>query len=545
MKKLLAVIGVIILILPSILAFKVYKDTLKEESEREILQSIEITDREGNVHTFKKGNREFDFLKGLSSLGENSVSTREELLKMTENSELSKDNPKCIRFPVIYKTNHKEHSADIFVTDVDRIESYVIYFSHGEGPVYCFGEDEQKEFLSLEFTYTVSDAASIPTVILAEKEYKPYKAVWKIKNSNGEFTDVDVPEGSAEMLESLSESFSFSVQPDEVNVKVYGADNSELLSGGFAELAAFKPQRSGTVTVDVNAFWYQKDNQKYAGNATYRFTAEVDAEPLFKLSATEVEPGGTLLLSCLNIPTDSITVAAMGESAIPLYRSGSDLFAIIPFSYDTTAGTHTLNIMMGTEVVKLDITVKSKSFITTKSISASQMPADAFAAATNEAAMTEYRTLLSEIAKGESNELFYSGTLKNYEDSFKLYKGYGLYVPYQSGGGAKIRNDGVFFTAKSGSLVEAMADGKVADVGLSAYLGKYIVIDHGYGLRTWYGTLGETNVEVGDSVKKGDKIAKTGSGGIAPKENMIIMVTVGSTPVSPYPFWEGERKFPQ
>ncbi len=545
MKKFLAVLGVVVLIIPSILAFVVYKDTLRKESEREILQSVEVTDKEGKVFVFEKESREFEFLKKLAKISESSTSTKDDLVRMSEMSELSKENPKCVRFILKYKTNHKEHGVEVFVTDVDRIGSYVTYLALEDGSVVCFGENEQKELLSFEFTYSVNDAAEIPLLTVSDKEYAPLKAEWKVKNANGEFWNVEVPSGKTEDIGSIGSGYTFSVNPDEISVKVYSESKEELFSGKPEELMSYEATRSGKITIEVHAIWYQKDNKNYAGNATYSFVAQVSADPIFKLNATEVQPGGTLLLSCFNIPEDSITVAAVGEKALPLFRKGSDLYAIVPFSYDTPAGKQSIDIMMGSEIVKLEVTVTAKDFIKTKAISTSQMPADAFAAAANEAAKTEYLALMASVAALESDVLSFSGSLKNYEDNYKLYKGYGLYIPYTSGGGATIRNDGVFFTAKEGSAIEAMDDGKVCAVGITPYLGKYIVIDHGYGLRTWYATLGETNVEVGDSIKRGQIIAKSGSGGIAPKENIIVMVTVGSTPVSPYFFWEGERKFPQ
>jgi septal ring factor EnvC (AmiA/AmiB activator) len=88
-----------------------------------------------------------------------------------------------------------------------------------------------------------------------------------------------------------------------------------------------------------------------------------------------------------------------------------------------------------------------------------------------------------------------------------------------------------------------MGAGTVAAVGECAYLGKYMVIDHGYGLRTWYTALGDISVNVGDSVDKGTVIAKSGIGGISPDGTMLVMITLDEIPVSPYAFWEESRSF--
>lgn len=72
---------------------------------------------------------------------------------------------------------------------------------------------------------------------------------------------------------------------------------------------------------------------------------------------------------------------------------------------------------------------------------------------------------------------------------------------------------GVDIANYRGTPVVATASGKVVRVELDAKLGRLITIDHGYGLRTRYGHLRDTRVNVGQLVKRGDIIGTMGSSG--------------------------------
>jgi murein DD-endopeptidase MepM/ murein hydrolase activator NlpD len=76
-------------------------------------------------------------------------------------------------------------------------------------------------------------------------------------------------------------------------------------------------------------------------------------------------------------------------------------------------------------------------------------------------------------------------------------------------------HNGVDFGIPSGTSVMAAADGKVIAIGNNgryAY-GRYIAVDHGNGLVTMYGHLSSVTKKLGDRVKRGDTIAKSGNSG--------------------------------
>lgn len=72
---------------------------------------------------------------------------------------------------------------------------------------------------------------------------------------------------------------------------------------------------------------------------------------------------------------------------------------------------------------------------------------------------------------------------------------------------------GLDFLVNTGSPVYAPGSGRVIYAARKVGLGKTVIIDHGFGYKTYYGHLSEFKVKKGDKVKRGDLIAKSGNTG--------------------------------
>ena len=79
--------------------------------------------------------------------------------------------------------------------------------------------------------------------------------------------------------------------------------------------------------------------------------------------------------------------------------------------------------------------------------------------------------------------------------------------------GVRKFHKGVDVAARAGTPIYAPANGIVVFSGRKQGYGKYIAVAHGNGLITKYGHNAENYVEVGQSVKRGEKIATVGSTG--------------------------------
>src|SRR5580658_10417053 len=93
---------------------------------------------------------------------------------------------------------------------------------------------------------------------------------------------------------------------------------------------------------------------------------------------------------------------------------------------------------------------------------------------------------------------------------------------------------GLDIASHYGDAVRATADGVIEEVDERAGYGRLIVIDHGFGVTTWYGHLSGFNVQSGMHVKAGDVIAYEGNSGRSTGPHVHYEVRIYNTPVNPW-----------
>ncbi|RMG19874.1 MAG: M23 family metallopeptidase [Deltaproteobacteria bacterium] len=102
--------------------------------------------------------------------------------------------------------------------------------------------------------------------------------------------------------------------------------------------------------------------------------------------------------------------------------------------------------------------------------------------------------------------------------------------------GARRMHAGIDIAAQPGTPVHAPADGTVIYSGHEAGYGNLVIIDHGYGVQTFYGHLLESFVRAGQKVKRGDKIAAIGNTGRSTGPHLHYEVRVDGIPQKPTKF---------
>jgi murein DD-endopeptidase MepM/ murein hydrolase activator NlpD len=79
--------------------------------------------------------------------------------------------------------------------------------------------------------------------------------------------------------------------------------------------------------------------------------------------------------------------------------------------------------------------------------------------------------------------------------------------------GARAQHPGLDIVAPAGTDIVASAEGRVAYSGWKPGWGRCVEIDHGYGIRTFYGHCRSLKAATGARVKRGQSIATVGSSG--------------------------------
>jgi murein DD-endopeptidase MepM/ murein hydrolase activator NlpD len=112
-----------------------------------------------------------------------------------------------------------------------------------------------------------------------------------------------------------------------------------------------------------------------------------------------------------------------------------------------------------------------------------------------------------------------------------LTAGFGERLDPFSGEGAF--HTGVDISSEYGTAVRATADGVVIGAEEHVGYGRLVVLDHGFGVTTFYGHLSAFNVTPGQRVNRGDVIGYVGVSGRSTGPHVHYEVRINGAPVNP------------
>jgi murein DD-endopeptidase MepM/ murein hydrolase activator NlpD len=102
---------------------------------------------------------------------------------------------------------------------------------------------------------------------------------------------------------------------------------------------------------------------------------------------------------------------------------------------------------------------------------------------------------------------------------------------------------GIDFRGDTGEAIHVTATGTVVSAGWSGGYGRMVEVDHGNGLSTRYGHLSEIDVQVGQTVKAGQTVARMGSTGRSTGPHLHYETRIDGEAVNPAKFLHAGAKF--
>jgi murein DD-endopeptidase MepM/ murein hydrolase activator NlpD len=98
-------------------------------------------------------------------------------------------------------------------------------------------------------------------------------------------------------------------------------------------------------------------------------------------------------------------------------------------------------------------------------------------------------------------------------------------------------HEGIDIAARTGTPAFATGDGIVSQAETAPGYGKLVVIDHGYGYKTYFAHNSKLFVNVGQRVKRGERIADIGNTGSSTGSHLHYEVRLNGVPVNPKKFF--------
>lgn len=94
-------------------------------------------------------------------------------------------------------------------------------------------------------------------------------------------------------------------------------------------------------------------------------------------------------------------------------------------------------------------------------------------------------------------------------------------------------HEGLDIANHPGTVIRATAEGTIIFADVKSGYGQTVIVDHGYGLETWYAHNKQVTATRGQKVKRGDAIALLGNSGRSTGPHVHYEVRVNGTPVDP------------
>lgn len=97
-------------------------------------------------------------------------------------------------------------------------------------------------------------------------------------------------------------------------------------------------------------------------------------------------------------------------------------------------------------------------------------------------------------------------------------------------------HEGLDIANRPGTDVFAPADGTVVFADVKSGYGQTLILDHGYGLETWYAHNSKLLVQKGQRVRRGERITKLGNSGRSTGPHLHYEVRFRGLPIDPYTY---------
>ncbi len=531
-NKIILIVLVILCFIPSAVAYFSYKQTQSAPVDVKTATQITIEDLNEKVFTFV---REED--------GDEAAQLISFFMEMNENATGIVALPDSLMTAKSYKvtiSTSLKNEEYLYYFSPDPTTNY--YVSSG-GSVHHIAEADAKRFISTVYAESIYETSTVPALTLSGMyAVTPDTAVWQYKNYTGEYVDSD----TSEMVFTETENYeleggfqlAFDVSPDYFNVKITDGVGNVLFDDFYGNLEPLTFTTNTLVSVQVTARWYEDPSRSFCGELNYDFTSLVTAPAEFYLGMDTIEAGGFVAITGVNVmnPDRINCTTNIPEGAVPVfYKDGEYVVGLLPVDIETASGIYQLTFIYGgtTQVLSL--------YVEDKTIGKSQVSVDAgiLNRTRTSETVTAFRETAAEImSKSVSGRHFSGAFLEGVENPGGLLRGFGRDIVINNDQSNTYRNNGVDYSAMAGAGVYACNGGEVVFSGSTDYTGNMVVIDHGFGLKTWYYNMGSCDVAVGDVVAKGDLIGTCGSTGfITMASGVHIAMSVGDTFVCPYDTW--------
>ncbi len=510
MKKLFTrVILTLICLIPLMTAIVLYMNTQKSPIESSDLTALVWENPAGEKTTYQmKVAKDKEFIDFLLKLNQNA----------REVNKLPKELEKADSFKATFQSKGIPSVYRYYFSTVSPSNSYYV---DSNRRIYQIRATDTIAFLDSERSSPLYPASKLPVLQVAGQKLTAANIQWTYYTYSGKAHTISQQSKKVPVVSAsyVGITLSSSIIPDSSLLTITDDTDQILYQDSLAkyraETSLKKLIRKDTLlhfTLDTT--WEKRDGSRFDGKASYRFDVQTIFDPAanFWLTEQTVEAGEMVVLSGEFVEeiTDLSFSSTPSLGIKPTFiRDGDLVRALIPIPYRLAlaTGTYTLTVTCQGKEYPLTLQIIKPSH--TEEVKIFNYSGKLNTHLRTEANLSAFRTVMTSLpttatlyAKGT----FYMNTNETVRAQF------GDLIHNTGKVDDQFHSGGVALVAYAGTPILAVNEGMVAKVTTTAYGGKTVIVDHGWGLFSVYYCLGSVNVEEGTYVTDDTVIGYGGNG---------------------------------
>ena len=342
------------------------------------------------------------------------------------------------------------------------------------------------------------------------EENKPEPAPHLTVTAGAESLEVAPGEDDADAVITVTslEALPAFVSSPDAKISITDGAGNTAFDGTAAEIQNFIPARNGD-------YRYTVTDGTGGETLVYRFTARCALPVEIELQNDFAALGEVIAIHAYY--ADGVELSATTDLNFQptFYDNGDSRLALLPIPYATQPDVYNLSITAGEQQFNYLITVNDREF------EVQHLTVDED---------TTANTVGSDAANREWDEKI--EPLKLVSDPQQYWDGQFL-QPVQG----KITTEFGMIRYTNGSTVASRHSGiDIAD--FIQLTGNTVIIEHGFGVKSWYYHMQSLDVAEGDMVKQGDPIGKVGSTGFSTGPHLHFCMSVNNVFTNPWTAFE-------
>lgn len=384
---------------------------------------------------------------------------------------------------------------------------------------------------------TALELLSADALCVGDEVIKPVQADAEI----GGRTYTVHPEGSGIVRITDMEQSVIVLPDDTVSAEITVFSGEETVFSGSEEgFRSFYPENGKyrllvRCRVQPDAVTSKGEEFTFEGTEEYRAELEYDVPMKISFESDRIREGSVMTVNASGVRGDVVISAGEVLAPFPLvtdergYARG--LFSV---SYITPPGTYTGFIETRDGTSEFSFTIEEEQYAVQHLIISEETQSATIGNSDNRDA---YNEMIDKTYYSWYPERFYDDCFTLPVDGVVTTE-FGLFR-YTNDNPVPTRHAGVDLAEDEGTPVLAAASGYVIAAGYNGVSGNTVVMDHGFGVRTYYFHMAELCVREGEFVEEGIEIGKVGATGYATGPHLHFNLMVHDNSVDPWAAFNG------